>query len=173
MSQLFILYESASGYCLFEKEEFDEAGGQLGKIQKSILDLDRFSKMVKLSAYQPFKTAEEALENIMTIKDNKVTETLKNFLSSKLPATKSSKKQKFLLGVAEPKMGPEIFAATGISATCGESITELLRGIRTHFVKILKKVEEEDIRKAQLGLGHSFSHNKCATDVNRQDKPII
>jgi len=109
----------------------------------------------------------------MSIKDNKVTETLKNFLSSKLPATKSSKKQKFLLGVAEPKMGPEIFAATGISATCGESITELLRGIRTHFVKILKKVEEEDIRKAQLGLGHSFSHNKCATDVNRQDKPII
>ena len=98
MSQLFILYESASGYCLFEKEEFDEAGGQLGKIQKSILDLDRFSKMVKLSAYQPFKTAEEALENIMTIKDNKVTETLKNFLASKLPATKSSKKQKFLLG---------------------------------------------------------------------------
>ena len=115
--------------------------------------------MVKLSAYEPFKTAEEALENIMAIKDNKVTETLKNFLSSKLPATKASKKQKFLLGVAEPKMGPEIFSATGISATCGESITELLRGIRTHFVKILKskstkklliflEVEDDDIRKA-------------------------
>ena len=113
----------------------------------------------------------------MAIKDNKVTETLKNFLSSKLPATKGSKKQKFLLGVAEPKMGPEIFSATGISATCGESITELLRGIRTHFVKILKskfnflinivEVEEDDIRRAQLGLGHSFSHTKCATDVNR------
>jgi nucleolar protein 56 len=29
MSQLYILYESASGYCLFEKSEFDEAGGQL------------------------------------------------------------------------------------------------------------------------------------------------
>ena len=26
--------------------------------------------------------------------------------------------------------------------------------------------------KAQLGLGHSFSRTKCATDVNRQDKPI-
>ena len=62
MSQLFILYESASGYCLFEKEEFDEAGGQLSKIQNAIHDLERFSKMVKLSAYQPFTTAEEALE---------------------------------------------------------------------------------------------------------------
>lgn len=29
------------------------------------------------------------------------------------------------------------------------------------------------MRKAQLGLGHSFSRTKCATDVNRQDKPII
>ena len=26
--------------------------------------------------------------------------------------------------------------------------------------------------KAQLGLGHSFSRPRCATDVNRQDKPI-
>ena len=72
MSQLYLLYESASGYCLFEKEEFDEAGGQLSKIQKSINDIERFSKMVKLAAYQPFKTAEEALENIMAIKDNKI-----------------------------------------------------------------------------------------------------
>jgi len=46
-------------------------------------------------------------------------------------------------------------------------VRELIRGIRTHFVKIMKKVEEEDVRRAQLGLGHSFSRTKCATDVNR------
>ena len=138
MSQLYILYESASGYCLFSKEEFDEAGGQLHKIQKSIGELDRFAKMVKLAAYQPFTTAEEALENIMAVKDNKVTKTLKNFLTTHLPSTKSSKKQKFLLGVTDPKLGPEIFENTGISASYNESIVELLRGIRTHFVKIMK-----------------------------------
>ena len=93
MSQLYILYESASGYCLFEKSEFDEAGSQLTKIQKSINDIDRFAKMVKLAAYQPFTTAEEALENIMAIRDLKVTPTLKNFLVTHLPATKSSKSQ--------------------------------------------------------------------------------
>lgn len=27
--------------------------------------------------------------------------------------------------------------------------------------------------RAQLGLGHSYSRQKCATDVNRQDKPIV
>jgi len=29
------------------------------------------------------------------------------------------------------------------------------------------------VKRAQLGLGHSFSRTKCATDVNRQDKPIM
>jgi len=103
------LFESASGYCLFSKEEFDEAGGQLSKIQKAINDLERFTKMVKLAAYQPFTTAEEALENITAISHNKCTSTLKNFLTAHLPATKSSKKQKFLLGICDAKMGQEIF----------------------------------------------------------------
>jgi nucleolar protein 56 len=65
--QLFILFETASGFCLFEKEEYDEVSGQLSKIQKAIPSLERFSKMVKLVAYQPFQTAEEALENIMSV----------------------------------------------------------------------------------------------------------
>ncbi len=65
--QLYILYEAAPGYCLFELEAFDETGGQLKAIQKAIPNLERFSKMVKLAAFQPFQTAEEALENIKLI----------------------------------------------------------------------------------------------------------
>jgi nucleolar protein 56 len=152
--QLYILYESASGYCLFEKEEFDETGGQLKQIQKAIPNLERFSKMVKLAAFQPFTTAEEALENITTIAQNKVPETLKNFLNTNLPATKSSKKQKFLLGIAEPKLGSEIFSETGVTASFNESIEELIRGIRTHLPKLMKKLSDEDMTRAQLGLAH-------------------
>jgi nucleolar protein 56 len=171
--QLYILYESASGYALFEKEEFDETGGQLKSIQKAIPSLERFTKMVKLAAFQPFTTAEEALENIKLISQNKVSETLKNFLNTNLPATKSSKKQKFLLGIAEPKLGSEIFADTGITASYNESIEELIRGIRFHLAKLMKKLSDEDLTRAQLGLAHQYSREQCATDVNRQDKPII
>ena len=39
------------------------------------------------------------------------------------------------------------------------------------FVPLLE-ISEEDLRKAQLGLSHQFSREKCALDVNRQDKPI-
>jgi nucleolar protein 56 len=94
-------------------------------------------------------------------------------LTTNLPATKSSKKQKFLLGVSDPKMGQEIFGETGFTASFNDSIEELFRGIRTHLPKLLKKVTEDDTKKAQLGLAHSFSRQKCATDVNRQDKPIM
>jgi len=48
---MFILYETASGYCLFEKEEYDETGGGLSKVQKAVASLERFTKMVKIAAY--------------------------------------------------------------------------------------------------------------------------
>jgi nucleolar protein 56 len=66
-----------------------------------------------------------------------------------------------------------IFGETGFTASFNESIEELIRGIRTHFAKLLKKVTDDDIKRAQLGLAHSYSRSKCALDVNRQDKPII
>lgn len=66
-----------------------------------------------------------------------------------------------------------IFAETGVTASFNESIEELIRGIRHHFAKLLKKQDEEDMKKAQLGLAHQYSREQCAMDVNRQDKPII
>jgi len=170
---MFILYEAASGYCLFEKEEYDETGAGLSKVQKAVDSLERFTKQVTIAAYQPFKTAEEALENIQDVAHNKVSSTLKAFLTTHLPATKSSKKQKFALGICDPRLGSAIFENTGITATYNETVVELLRGIRTHFAKIIKKINESDIKRAQLGLGHSYSRHRCAADVNRQDKPII
>ena len=61
--------------------------------------------MVKFVAYQPFKTAEEALENLVAITKNHVTKLLQSFLTTHLPTTKSGKTQKFMLGVNDPKMG--------------------------------------------------------------------
>lgn len=90
-----------------------------------------------------------------------------------LPAVKSSKKQKFQLGIAEPKLGAEITSEAGITASYNETIAEMVRGCRTHFHKILKKLKDDEVKRAQLGLAHSYSRHRCAQDVNRQDKPII
>jgi len=94
--------------------------------------------MIKIEAYQPFKTAEEALENQQAIAANVVSPALKAFLTTHLPATKSSKKQKFALGICDPHMGQAIFTETGITASFNETVVELFRGIRLHLTKIIK-----------------------------------
>jgi nucleolar protein 56 len=66
-------------------------GGELPQIQASITEMDRFSKIIKLRAYQPFTTAEQALENMIEITKGKVTEDLVNFLDTYLPKVKKGK----------------------------------------------------------------------------------
>ena len=135
--QLFMLYESAQGYFLFVKEDYDETGGSLSKVQKAVQSLERFSKTTKLVGSHPFKTAEEALENIKAIGAPKVTECLKNFLTTYLPKSKSSKKQKFALGISDAKLGPELFSETGITAIHNDTTLEMMRGIRMHYAKLI------------------------------------
>merc|ERR1712203_716827 len=61
----------------------------------------------------------------------------------------------------------------GFSITHGQSVRELLRGCRAHFARLAKNLQETDLDKARLGLGHAFSRNRMQLDPNRQDKPII
>jgi nucleolar protein 56 len=46
-----VLFESASGYGLFEVVEADEIAALKGEVQASVTDLSRFSKIVKLKAF--------------------------------------------------------------------------------------------------------------------------
>jgi nucleolar protein 56 len=153
--QLFILYESAQGYFLFVKEDYDETGGSLSKVQKASLDLERFSKTTKLVGSQPFKTAEEALENIQNIAAGEITPMLKNFLTTHLPATKSSKKQKFALGISDAKLGPQMFSETGITAIHNDTTTEMIRGIRNHYAKLIDSKYYLTLRKRKF-LNHKL-----------------
>jgi len=169
--QLFILFESASGYALFEKTEFEEVAGQLKEIQSSVTEFSRFSKLIKFKAFSPFEKAEKALENIMAIREGQVTEDLKEFLVSNLPSSK--KKKTFLLGISDNSLGIELKEKTDFTLSANETIDEIVRGIRLHFNKFLKDLSEADLTKAQLGLAHSYSRSRVQHDINRQDKSII
>jgi hypothetical protein len=68
----FLLYESASGYGLFEVEKFDELANSVDELQKSILDVARFGKSVKLIAFKPFTSAANALEQINAVSESQV-----------------------------------------------------------------------------------------------------
>lgn len=64
-----MLYEHAAGYALFKVNEFEEVATFLPQLEDSVTELDRFNTLVKLTAFQPFKTAVSALENINSISE--------------------------------------------------------------------------------------------------------
>lgn len=108
MQAQFVLYESASGYALFEVVQHDDIASLTDEVSKttelricntylsiiicfstwhaylrclqvqaSINDLQRFGRTVKLKAFQPFTTAENALENMNSISEHVLSDDLK------------------------------------------------------------------------------------------------
>lgn len=107
--KLYVLYESATGYALFEREEMEEIAASLPKVQAAITSMERFSKLIKLKAFQPFGTSEKALENMKAISNSHATDFLIKFLDT-LPKTVKNKKGKSVkvqLGVIDNKLGAE------------------------------------------------------------------
>ncbi|GFT93750.1 nucleolar protein 56 [Trichonephila clavipes] len=95
---------------------------------------------------------------------------LEKFLENSFP----KKKKKNVLGVAEPKLGSAISEKLGISCTNSQVVSELIRGIRTHFHKLVEGFEDENAaNKALLGLGHSYSRARVKFNVSRIDNMII
>ncbi|XP_039120482.1 LOW QUALITY PROTEIN: nucleolar protein 56-like [Dioscorea cayenensis subsp. rotundata] len=170
---LYLLYESASGYSLFQAHGIDEIGQNTEAVRNSVLDLNRFGKVVRFVAFNPFSSALDALNQCNAISEGLMTEELRNFLQINLPKAKEGKKAKFSLGVAEPKVGSQIFETTKIPCQSNEFVLELLRGVRLHFDRFIKDLKPTDLEKAQLGLGHSYSRAKVKFNVNRVDNMVI
>jgi len=169
----YVLFETASGYGLFERTESEDIGKQLEEVQQSTQDLKRFGKTVKLLSFLPFQSAENALECQNSASEGILHDYLSSFISTTLPAAKPGKKSKFVLGVSDHKIGNSIQETLGVSCVCDELTNELLRGIRLHFTHFIDGLESKDLDRAQLGLAHSYSRSRVKFDVNRADKHII
>ncbi|KAH7885485.1 Nop-domain-containing protein [Phlebopus sp. FC_14] len=166
------LFESASGYAIFEVKLHEEIGSRTKAVQDSINDLSKFSKMVSLISFSPFKSAADALENINDVSEGIVNDHLKSLLELNL-SKNLQKSSKTKLYVSDPSLANAISDALGIKCDASEESQELLRGIRQHASKLLKGLESNDLIKAQLGLGHSYSRAKLKFNVNRIDNMII
>jgi hypothetical protein len=75
-------------------------------------------------------------------------------------AKDGKKAKKFQLGVFEAKLGSAIQEATGAPCVCNELVGEVLRGCRLHFTRFIGDLKEPDLKRAQLGLAHSYSRAK-------------
>ncbi|KAH9038328.1 Nop-domain-containing protein [Lactarius pseudohatsudake] len=166
-----ILFETASGYAIFEVKLRDELASMTGAVQTSIQDLGKFKKMVSLLSFSPFKNAAHALENANDVSEGTVNEDLRALLELNL--SKPSKSSSIVLGISDPILASAIKGALKLKCDTSESTAELIRGIRFHAPKLLKGLQSDDLTKAQLGLGHSYSRSKLKFNVNRVDNMII
>ncbi|CAJ0967734.1 unnamed protein product [Ranitomeya imitator] len=166
---LHVLFEHAAGYALFAVREVEEIGMLLPQVEESVLNVGKFSSIVKLVAFSPFRSAQSALENINAISEGVLHEDLKLFLETNVPG----KKKKALLGVGDAKIGAAIPEELKISCQTGGVVAEIIRGIRLHFHALVKGLTAQSASKAQLGLGHSYSRAKVKFNVNRVDNMII
>jgi len=172
---LFVLHEAAAGYALFEVVAFEEIGALLEGA--NINDLDKFSRAVKLKAFQPFESAEDALSSINAVSEHSCTDGLHAFLEMNLPKIKKKKEGKspaFALGVIDPALATAIAdGMPGLSCRSDETVREVLRGCRLHLPHVVKGLGGGSQEQAQLGLGHSYSRGKVKFNPARSDNMII
>ncbi|EHL01320.1 putative Nucleolar protein 56 [Glarea lozoyensis 74030] len=172
----YLLHESSVGYAIFEVvHQGDTVGNRLKEVQDATQDLAKFGKMVKLVNFAPYRGAAEALENINLVSEGVLSEYLRSNLELNLP--KTSKKKKVVLGVSDKNLAGSIKAAfSGVECETGETsevCADLLRGLRFHAGKLLKGLQEGDVERAQLGLGHAYSRAKVKFSVQKNDNHII
>ena len=119
--------------------------------------------------------AAQALENANEISEGIASEFLISLLEVNLP--KSSKKHKVTLGVSDKNLAGSIKAAfTGLECETGDTsevVQDMLRGIRQHAPKLLKQLQDGDVERAQLGLGHAYSRAQVKFSVQKNDNHII
>lgn len=149
----YLLFEEATGYAIFKVLiQQDDISSRLKEVQEASNDLAKFSKMVELVSFAPFKGAAQALENANDISEGLVSDYLKSILELNLP--KGSSKKKINLGVSDKNLGPSIKEFFPyVDCLANETVQDFLRGIRVHGTKLLKELQEGDIERAQLGLG--------------------
>ena len=194
-----VLFESASGYAIFEVKLTENIGSKSKSVQASFHDLAKFGKMVSLMSFLPFKNAAQALENANDVSEGVslwlcslfecffvlfflttqldffrlgiLNDHLKNILELNL--SKPSKKSNVVLAISDPLLGKSIRDVFDFGIDVSEIAQDLIRGIRQHASKLLKGLQTDDLKKAQLGLGHSYSRSKLKFNVNRIDNMII
>jgi len=167
---LFTLLESAAGYALFEVIAFEEIGSLLEGNMDTVTDLKRFGRALKLKAFLPFETAQQALENANAISEHAMSEALHDFLEMNLP----KKSKKYSLGCIDPALATAISEGLGgVSCRSDDTVREILRGCRLHLTTFVKGLEGGASEKAQLGLGHSYSRSKVKFNPARSDNMII
>ena len=57
---------------MFKTVAVEDIGAELDEVQQGVTDLSRFGRLLKLMAFQPFKSGLNALENMNSISEGRL-----------------------------------------------------------------------------------------------------
>ena len=181
--QLYILYESPTGYVVFEQSDAEEIGIRDIPLQRSYTDFGVFKTVMKLLSFAPFHSAEEALENCNCVAEGSMSDYLRKFLEQtfekqlrkirKRAADDGAHVPSFQLGVCSPALGGTVHEILALPVVSNEHVLEMTRFIRLHLAKFLPNHGDGELERAQLGLTHAYSRNKVQFNINRVDQMIL
>lgn len=163
---MLVLFETSAGYALFKVLD----KGKLKKaddIWKDFQSPDAAAKLVKLKAFSKFEDTDAAVAAASAICDGKLDKALTKFLKKSVDGEKDK------LAVIDKALGGMIKEKTGIKCVHDNSVSELIRGIRSQIDSLLVGISKEDSRAFKLGLSHSLGRYKLKFSPDKVDVMII
>jgi nucleolar protein 58 len=163
---LLVLFETPGGYALFKL--LDE--GKLASADSLWEDFqtpERAAKVVKLKAFSKFQDTATAVAAATAIQNSTLDKSLSKFLKKECEGEQSR------LAIIDKKLGSQIKEKLGIKCIHDNSVSELMRGIRSQMESLLTGMPESDLRAMKLGLSHSMARYKLKFSPEKVDVMII
>uniref|UniRef100_A0A915E556 Nop domain-containing protein n=1 Tax=Ditylenchus dipsaci TaxID=166011 RepID=A0A915E556_9BILA len=161
---MLVLFETPAGYAIFKL--LDES-----KLKKVDNIWDEFSSSTKsqenlqLVAFKHFKDVEEAITNITSVGEGKLSKTLKKVLKSKTSEAEE-------LAVGDVKLGNLIKEKLSIQCVNNSAVSELMRSIRANIDTLLSE-QKAEITAMRLALAHSLGRYKVKFNPEKIDTMIV
>lgn len=163
----FVLTETSAGYALFKAK--DKKLYKSDSILSDLASPSQVADQFKIKAFEKFESAADALGEINSVIDAKVSDKLKQILSE------LKEEKKATLVVSDPKLGTAInkLPELSLKIVSDSNTLDILRAIREHLPSVLPGLQEKDISTMALGLAHSIGRHKLKFSPDKVDVMII
>ncbi|XP_045611045.2 nucleolar protein 58 [Procambarus clarkii] len=164
---MLVLFETAAGFAIFKL--LDEK--KLHKVENLFEDFEtpeQASKIVQLQEFKKFTDSADALQAGVALNEGKICKPLKKLL--KKVFSEVSHEQ---LMVWDAKLGNSIKDKLGVQCVSNNSVSELMRCIKSQVEGLIPGLQEKELAAMSLGLGHNLARYKLKFSPDKVDTMIV
>lgn len=162
----FVLAETPAGYALLKAR--NKKLYKSDSILDELASVEKVVEQFRVKAFEKFESAAQALEEINSIVESKVSKKLVELLDT----LKSEKKASLI--VSDPKLGNAINKLDlKLNVVSDSNTLDIFRAIRENLPSLLPGLGEAELGTMSLGLAHSLGRHKLRFSPDKVDVMII